>query len=302
MWVDRDNDIESILKEENREKRKASSGARHNSGRRGGGVHGIKQGIRMPSDVLKANHKEEYKKYIQGGMVKVSNIYDDITKLPSLIELENMDLEKSHSIVKVAKDLHKNLDLGKWWGVSSGGLYSKVFDKYGIDYPHKPKIENTFVADEYEDITKIPSIEEFKKMDKNEVKRILISAKAQHTTTHLTQHWKSNAYAYYQLLDKYEVPYMHRGGKPKKVTKEDEKKSHHKQIEKEYYREEVAAEVVVPEEEAAPEIIPIPDVKEYEPEDLDIFQLKYIKTNVIRCRSSKKNFRLYGNSISRQNL
>jgi hypothetical protein len=82
------------------------------------------------------------------------------------------------------------------------------------------------------------------------------------------------------MLDKYKVEYMHRGGKPKEHTKVELRKSHHKLI-----SEEVAAEVVEP--EIIPEVV-VPDVKEIVPEDLDIFQLKYIKTDVLGSEVQKR--------------
>lgn len=134
MW-DKDNNVEYILKQDNREKRSAN-GEYHNSGRRGGGLHGIKQGIRMPNDVLKYNDKKAYKKYIGSGEIKMSNIYEDINNIPPIKDVKAKDYEAAKSIITAAREFHTSKELIEYWKISSGGLYS-VYDKFGVIYQHR---------------------------------------------------------------------------------------------------------------------------------------------------------------------
>ena len=134
----RKSEIEIMLEIENREKRRTSSGARHNSGRRGGGTRGVTGAMRFPSDLLKSSDKKAYKEYTKPGGIIMSNVYDDINNVPSVAELKAKDFDASRSIVVAAKASHKIKDLISHWGVSSGGVY-KVFDYYEIKYPKRPK-------------------------------------------------------------------------------------------------------------------------------------------------------------------
>lgn len=136
MYYNKNNDVERILKEDNRDKRSSGRGAMHNSGRRGGGVHGIKQGIRMPSDVLKANDKVAYKKYIANGEVKMSNLYTDIKEIPSLAEIRVKDFKVANNILTIAKSNNTMKVLMNHWGVASGTLYS-IFNEYNVVYPRR---------------------------------------------------------------------------------------------------------------------------------------------------------------------
>jgi hypothetical protein len=128
-------EIERMLQDDIREKRKTGRGAFANSGRRGGGLHAIRQGIKMPSDILKANDKAAYKKYIGAGVVKISNTYDILENVPSLEDLNKMEFEKKIGIIKIAKELHTNNELRSRWNLSNGGLYNDVFYKFGLIEP-----------------------------------------------------------------------------------------------------------------------------------------------------------------------
>lgn len=167
MW-NSDNNCERILSEDNRDKRKASSGARHNSGRRGGGLSGIKGAIVMPSDWLKYNNKTEYKKYIGGSEIMVSNAYSDIVNVPSLEEIRKKDFEAAQSIITVIRKHHTVQSLKKHWSLSGYKLY-KLLDEYKITYEKRiePR-QGKGIQEKYNKILNaplfIPNIEEEQKL------------------------------------------------------------------------------------------------------------------------------------------
>lgn len=137
MWVDRNNDIEFILKEDSRDKRRAANGAFHNSGRRGGGTKGIK-GVKTTVDLLKANDKKAYKQYIQGGKIIMSSVYDDIKNIPPIEEIKKKDYEAAATVVKAAREKHTLKPLAKHWGVSTYAVY-KLYDLYNVEYKRNIK-------------------------------------------------------------------------------------------------------------------------------------------------------------------
>jgi hypothetical protein len=224
MWRDYDNDCEILFDEEVRDKRRTASGARHNSGRRGGGTKGITGHMTMPSDLLKYSDKKAYKEYVKGSVIKLSNNYENIDNLPSLAELKVMEQEMAHNIVKVAKNLHTNKELIQYWHISSGSLYSGVFDKYNVLYPKSSK-DNVVETDMYEDIELVPSMEALDKMDFEEAHNIITSVKNQHKVKPIQEHWGIKGYAYYNYLDKYKIMYIHhnstRDAEKEKAAKKD---------------------------------------------------------------------------------
>lgn len=128
MWGD--NDCERIFYEEIRDKKKQTSGSWHNSGRKG--TRGIKGSLHMPNELLKYNDKQAYKKYIEGSVITVSNIYSDINNLPKITEIVEKDYEAAHSILTAAKGFHVNRKLLEYWGISCGSLYG-FYKKFGVE-------------------------------------------------------------------------------------------------------------------------------------------------------------------------
>ena len=136
MW---DNEIERMFQDEIRSKKRISSGARHNSGRRGGSSKGIKGSLHMPSEWLRYTDKKAYKAYIRGGEIQMSNVLDDISNIPNIIELGKKEFKSAQSIVKTAKEKHTTKELCKHWEVTSYSLY-KLFRTYEVEYAtHKRK-------------------------------------------------------------------------------------------------------------------------------------------------------------------
>ena len=80
-------------------------------------------------DYLKGKEKE---KYMSGGKINMYNLYDDVTKIPSIKDLEAMDYEAARNIIMAVKEKHTNKALSKAWGVSDYTIYQKIYVKYGI--------------------------------------------------------------------------------------------------------------------------------------------------------------------------
>ena len=137
MWVDRDNDVEYLFMQEVRDKKRAAQGARHNSGRRGGGTKGVRS-VKTTADWLKANDKIAYKNYIKAGDIKMSNVYEDINNIPSTAELKLKDYDTAHTIATAAKRYHTSIKMAEHWNMSNGSVYG-VYNKYGVEYPRKPR-------------------------------------------------------------------------------------------------------------------------------------------------------------------
>jgi len=201
---DYDNDCESLFLEEVREKKRTASGARHNSGRRGGGTKGITGHMTMPSDLLKYSDKKAYKEYTKGSVIVLSNNYENLENVPSIAELKDMDYDTAKSIATIAKSLHSNKELIEHWKISSGGLYSGVFDRFGVEYPKKAN-GNLIKIDKYADINLLPTLDELYKLNYDESRNILISVKQQHTVKEIREYWKIKASEYYEVLKKYEI-------------------------------------------------------------------------------------------------
>jgi hypothetical protein len=121
---DRENDIEYMLKQDAREKKKTGSGVFSRASRRG-----YTGAVRTHVDYLKGKAKKEYMK---NGEIKVSNIYDDINNVPSVEKIREMEHNTARNIILAAKSKHGMKELVKHWGFSDNYLYTKFFPEYEI--------------------------------------------------------------------------------------------------------------------------------------------------------------------------
>lgn len=150
-------DIEKIFHMEEREKRRGGLGTFSNSGRRGGGTQGIRGSLNMPNQWLKGQNKEEYKKYISGSVVKVSNVFEELANIPTVKELELKDFNSAQSIVKAAREYHTTKELSKHWATSGYGLY-KIFDKFGVEYNKRgPRVKKNVTKKTNNDYLNAPA-------------------------------------------------------------------------------------------------------------------------------------------------
>jgi hypothetical protein len=133
LWHENPNDCEQIFKQDSRDKKRTAQGARHNSGRRGGGTQGIKGSLNFPYQWLKNTDKKAYKEYVKGSAIVEYNMYTDINNCPSLEKLRDIDSETAHNIlVEVRK--HNTINIIRDQLKISGYMLYKVFDEFNIEY------------------------------------------------------------------------------------------------------------------------------------------------------------------------
>lgn len=221
---DRDNDIERLLMEENREKKRTASGVFHRASRLGY----IRGGIKTQVDYLKGKEK---KKYMGNGEVMESNIYDDVKNLPTLAELESMNPEKAKHILTRAKMNNSARAIHEQLKVSNGKLYS-LFDKFGVEYGKYKMSPGSFKTKDKGEgeiinmpglepkptkgIESLPSLDELKNMNHREASAIVAAAKKTYSLKTLRKHWGVTDYMLYNhIFPKYGI------GAAKRPTFED---------------------------------------------------------------------------------
>lgn len=188
------NDFEKIFYQDVRNKKRTASGIHHRASRRGY----IKGGVKTQSDFMTKKEKEKL-----NGEVKVYNMYDKynvITNVPSLNEIERMDINDRVNLYRFLKNRYSNVVLQKHWGISAGSLYNKVYEKYNLYTPRtvNSKVKNGIYNN---DITNVPSLEEILEMPTNRAKGILVAVKEEFTGLALINHWnisKATLYKYYR--------------------------------------------------------------------------------------------------------
>ncbi|AIY85283.1 hypothetical protein U729_3261 (plasmid) [Clostridium baratii str. Sullivan] len=125
----RDNDVERIFHMDVFEKKKSGRGVYNRASRKGF----IRGGVKTQYDFLSRSEKK-----LLNGEVIMSNVYDDIKNIPSLVELEKKDPQAITSILKTIKAKHPVKKLTEHFGISMGKLYT-LFNKYGVEYEIRSK-------------------------------------------------------------------------------------------------------------------------------------------------------------------
>lgn len=108
------NEIELMLKLDNRNKRRVGSGVFHRASRLGF----IRGGVKTQYDYLTRKEKKQL-----NGEVIVSNMYSDLANVPSLEELQAMEIKDSQNIMKVLMRLHSKSKIQKHWGITPSKFY-----------------------------------------------------------------------------------------------------------------------------------------------------------------------------------
>lgn len=136
------NEIEKMFKDEVREKKVTARGCYAMKGKRG-----IIKKMVTPLDFMS---KKEKKEYIKGGLIEVSNMYSDITQIPTVAELKEKikkDKAGAKKTLEIILDLHKPLKLQKQWGLTRYEYYN-FLNTAGFDYQYgktKAKSKNNKV-------------------------------------------------------------------------------------------------------------------------------------------------------------
>lgn len=188
--------FEKIFYQDVRDKKRTASGIHHRASRKGY----VRGGIKTQSDFMTKKEKDKL-----NGEVKVYNMFDKynvIENVPSLNEIERMDLNERVSLYRFLKNKYSNSVLQKHWNISSGSLYNKVYEKYNL---YIPRVVKTAARDKdtiyNNNINNVPSLEEILEMPTNQAKGILIAVKEEFTILSILNHWnisKGTLYKYYR--------------------------------------------------------------------------------------------------------
>lgn len=130
-----DEDIEKMLRIDSITKKKSGRGVFNRASRLGY----CRGGIKFPSDFLSNKEKKQL-----NGEVRCYSMYEDIKNVPTKKELLRMNKEKALAILLEARKHHRQKELTKQIGVSTGSLYS-LYDHFGVPYTKYgdriPKVE-----------------------------------------------------------------------------------------------------------------------------------------------------------------
>lgn len=85
--------------------------------------------VMMPIDFMS---KKEKRAYTKKGVVKVSNIYADIKKLPKFKEIREMHKDEAKKLITTLRGIHKSTALQKQWNISSATMYG-FFGEIGVE-------------------------------------------------------------------------------------------------------------------------------------------------------------------------
>lgn len=128
----KDNNVEFILKQDSREKKRAGIGVYKRASRLGY----CRGGVRTQSDFLSKKEKDKL-----NGEVVVYSMYSDLKNVPNLSELKELiikDPAKAKIILEETKKNFTQNKLREHWGVSAGWLYFN-YDKLDVKYEKKSK-------------------------------------------------------------------------------------------------------------------------------------------------------------------
>lgn len=115
-------EIEIIFISDCREKKRIASNIHKRASRLGF----IRGGVRTQYDYMSSKERKKL-----NGVVKVSNMYENPSNLPSYKELVSMEFDDAKRILGIAKSKFTNNQLIKHWSISTGKLYN-TFEKYGL--------------------------------------------------------------------------------------------------------------------------------------------------------------------------
>lgn len=204
--MNNDNNIERILIEDNREKKRAGIGIFSRKATRKGRLNKLM----MPIDFCS---KEEQRKYKKAGKVVCYNMYDiqSLKELNKLEEIKNMSKDVGTLIIEMAKEKFTVKELRTHWNINQYAIY-KLFNEYGVKM--KPVIGGRVKTNEVKkeklknekNNLDIISLNEIQKMEYNVARNIILDYRNKYPIKDLIKAWGTNDYAYYhELLPKYNI-------------------------------------------------------------------------------------------------
>lgn len=199
---DKENDIERIFNDDSRGKKKVGNNVSKRASRKGY----CRGGVKFPSDYLSAKEKRKL-----NGRIIMSNIYEDINKLPTWDEMKKMDSDKAKNIITIARKYHAPTELQRHFGINAGSLYG-LLAKLGVYIPQtRAQRRSAKVLKDkrvYRNIESVPTYDDFLDLDLGERIRTLTQIKKDVSVASLRKHWRISSGSLYKYLYQYGViPY-----------------------------------------------------------------------------------------------
>lgn len=132
---DIDVNIERLFREDSIEKKRIGRGSFAMKGK--GKKHGM-SGIIFPSDYLSKKERNKL-----NGVVKVSNIYDDIQNVPSVKEIKDMEFQKASDLLILLKTKFTNKQLMNHWGMRSSSSLHVFYAKFKATPKTNPNMKKS---------------------------------------------------------------------------------------------------------------------------------------------------------------
>lgn len=129
-------EIERMFNSESYGKKKIGRGVYNRASRKGF----IRGGVKTQYDYMSTKERKKL-----NGEIRVSNMYSDLSNLPTLEEIKKMDKEKGHNILSTARENNTSKAIMEKLGISSGSLYG-LYDKFNVYYPKRKKKQAAIVV------------------------------------------------------------------------------------------------------------------------------------------------------------
>lgn len=181
MKYDKENDVERILRDDSRQKKRDGIGVYKRASRRGY----IRGGVRTQSDFLTAKQRRNL-----SSEVRVYNMYEEYKNIENcdLNEILSKNDTEIKAILTIIKSNNSCKQICDQFNVSNGKLYT-IYDKYEVEYgkrPVKPKDNK----DKLNNIA-IMNVKDFKKLQTIEKGNYINEIKVEHNISivELSKHW-----------------------------------------------------------------------------------------------------------------
>lgn len=117
-------EIEKMFTKEIIDKKRTGRGVYNRASRRG-----YTGTVRTHVDFLKGKAKKEY---MGNGEVRRMNMYSDLTNLPTVEEMQDMDIEKVKNILTECKKKNTSKSIAEKLGYKSTGSLYHIYERYGV--------------------------------------------------------------------------------------------------------------------------------------------------------------------------
>ena len=118
-------DVAKMFENEVRDKKRIAGGARGMASR----GKGFKGAVWFPYEIMDKKEKREYTK---GGKIMKYNQYESIEDVPSLEEINKLEIDEGHKVIDILRNRFSVKELKEYWGCTTYEIYGRLFNKYGI--------------------------------------------------------------------------------------------------------------------------------------------------------------------------